>query len=221
MDKTPEEAPHSLPVVSLLEIDKVCRRFEAAWKAGQRPSIDEFLGSTAEPQRSELRRELEAIEAEYRRATGEGLSVEVFARRLTECGLMTGEEIAALSKGLHPKKRPATAQQLAQELYHRGKLTKFQAQAVYQGKTRGLVIGNYVVLDSLGRGGMGRVYRARHRRMDRVVALKTLPSRATNSPEAIKRFQHEVKAAAKLSHPNIVTAHDADEAHGVHFLVME
>jgi formylglycine-generating enzyme required for sulfatase activity len=68
---------------------------------------------------------------------------------------------------------------------------------------------------------MGQVYKARHARMDRVVALKTLPSSAMRSAEAVKRFQQEVKAAAKLSHPNIVTAYDADEAHGIHFLVME
>ena len=68
---------------------------------------------------------------------------------------------------------------------------------------------------------MGQVYTAQHRKMKRVVAIKMLPSSSTKSPEAVKRFQREVQAAAKLSHPNIVTAYDADEANGVHFLVME
>jgi serine/threonine protein kinase len=65
------------------------------------------------------------------------------------------------------------------------------------------------------------VLKARHKRMDRVVALKILSAKALQSPDAIKRFEREVQAAAKLNHPNIVTAHDADEAHGTHFLVME
>jgi formylglycine-generating enzyme required for sulfatase activity/serine/threonine protein kinase len=134
---------------------------------------------------------------------------------------MTAEEVREFLDGLPADNRPTTAEQLAQEMFRQGKLTKFQAQAVYQRKTHGLVVGNYVVLDRLGKGGMGQVYKARHRRMDRVVALKVLPSAATKSPDSVQRFQREVRAAAKLSHPNIVTAHDADEANRVHFLVME
>ena len=57
--------------------------------------------------------------------------------------------------------------------------------------------------------------------MKRVVALKVLPQQAVNSPKAVQRFYQEVEVAAKLAHPNIVTAHDAGEAHGMHFLVME
>ena len=57
--------------------------------------------------------------------------------------------------------------------------------------------------------------------MDRVVALKVLSKKLLDSPDAVQRFQREVKAAAKLTHPNIVTAYDADEAAGMHFLVME
>ena len=68
---------------------------------------------------------------------------------------------------------------------------------------------------------MGQVYKAEHRRMERIVALKILPPATTRSKENLLRFQREVKAVAKLSHPNIVTAYDADEAKGFHFLVME
>jgi serine/threonine protein kinase len=100
-------------------------------------------------------------------------------------------------------------------------LTKFQAQAVYQAKTKYLVVGNYVVLDRIGGGGMGQVYKAEHRKMERIVAIKILPPSTTRSKENLLRFEREVKAAARLSHPNIVTAYDADEAKGFHFLVME
>ena len=134
---------------------------------------------------------------------------------------MTGQEVRQFLDSLTSEQRPTAADQLARIMFQKGLLTKFQAQAVFQGKTRGLVVGNYVVLDKLGAGGMGQVYKAQHRKMKRIVALKMLPSQATQSPEAVKRFQREVEAAAKLSHPNVVTAHDADEANGLHFLVME
>jgi serine/threonine protein kinase len=85
----------------------------------------------------------------------------------------------------------------------------------------GATLGNYRILATLGEGGMGVVLKAQHIRMERIVALKVLRGPATDSPAAIKRFQQEVKAAARLVHPNIVTAYDADEVQGVHFLVME
>ena len=140
---------------------------------------------------------------------------------LSNSGLMSADEIDAFINGLPEKERPGDAEQLVREMVRRKKLTKFQAQAAYRGKSRGLVVGNYVILDKLGEGGMGQVYKARHRRMDRIVALKVLPSDAMKQADAVGRFQQEVKAAAQLTHPNIVRAYDADEAGGVHFLVME
>ncbi|MBT7254834.1 MAG: Hsp70 family protein [Planctomycetaceae bacterium] len=83
------------------------------------------------------------------------------------------------------------------------------------------VLGDYVLLKKIGAGGMGTVFKARHSRMDRVVALKVLPPNMMKHPEAVQRFRQEVKAAAQLFHPNIVTAFDAGEQSGVHFLVME
>ena len=102
-----------------------------------------------------------------------------------------------------------------------GTLTKYQATAIYHGKTERLVLGNYVVLEKIGAGGMGQVFKARHRVMDRIVALKVLTAERVNSPDAIKRFHREVQAAARLEHRNIVTAYDAAEADGTHFLIMQ
>lgn len=144
-----------------------------------------------------------------------------FVQSLADSGLMSREEIQDVIECLAAEEKPRSGEELARVLYRQGKLTKFQAQAIYQGKTRGLVLGEYVVEDEIGQGGMGHVFRARHRRMKRVVALKTLPPAVTNSAESVARFQQEVEAAAKLIHPNIVTAFDAGEARGVHFLVME
>jgi hypothetical protein len=79
----------------------------------------------------------------------------------------------------------------------------------------------YRVLEQIGAGGMGTVHKAEHRLMERMVALKVIRRELTDKPEAVERFRMEVKAAARLSHPNIVTAYDADQAGDVHFLVME
>ena len=144
-----------------------------------------------------------------------------FIHTLVESGLMTAEEIGAFVNGFSAEDRPTDGEGLAKLLFLKKKLTKFQIQCVYQGKAKGLIVGNYLVLDKIGSGGMGHVYKARHKRMKRVVALKVLPSAMTKTPEAVQRFQREVEVAAKLEHPNIVTAHDADEADGVHFLVMQ
>src|SRR5207253_8132128 len=81
-------------------------------------------------------------------------------------------------------------------------------------------LGQYDLLEELGTGGMGRVFKARHRLMDRVVALKVLRGSWLGRPEAVARFRQEIRALARLDHPNIVRAHDADRAGGVHFLVM-
>ena len=90
-----------------------------------------------------------------------------------------------------------------------------------QGRAKSLILGGYTILDRIGSGGMGQVFKAEHHRMKRLVAIKTLPAKLMKDPAAVARFQREVEAAAKLRHPNIVAADDADEANGVHFLVME
>lgn len=85
----------------------------------------------------------------------------------------------------------------------------------------GNTLGGYELIDKIGVGGMGQVFKARHRRMKRVVALKKLPDEFSGSRELLRRFEREVEAAAKLDHPNIVTAFDAGEEAGIHFLVMQ
>src|ERR1043165_3424541 len=71
--------------------------------------------------------------------------------------------------------------------------------------------GEYTVLEKIGAGGMGQVFKAVHRRMERTVALKLLPKVALAPAEVLERFQQEVRSAARLSHPNVVTAFDAGE----------
>jgi serine/threonine protein kinase len=85
----------------------------------------------------------------------------------------------------------------------------------------GTLIRDYRLLHKVGRGGMGTVYQAIHTKLDKVVAVKVLPQERVKDPEAVLRFQREMKAVGKLRHPNIVEALDAGEADGMHYLVME
>jgi serine/threonine protein kinase/FixJ family two-component response regulator len=148
------------------------------------------------------------------------LSRDAFLQNLTDSGLLSEQEIDRSLEAL-PGVRALDAEAIAEHFIAAGKLTPFQAAAVIERRFEELVIGNYQVLDRLGAGGMGTVYKARHRRMKRVVALKVLSRRVGQSERFVQRFQREVEAVARLSHPNIVMAHDADEAEIGHFLVME
>jgi uncharacterized protein (TIGR03067 family) len=82
-------------------------------------------------------------------------------------------------------------------------------------------LGEYQLLAELGRGGMGRVYKARHTKLDRVVAVKVLPRGRLGDSQAISRFEREMRAVGRLAHANIVQAHDAREIDGTPVLIME
>jgi serine/threonine protein kinase len=85
----------------------------------------------------------------------------------------------------------------------------------------GTHLGPYELIEVLGRGGMGTVWKARHTKLDKLVALKLLPPHLMTDAEAVSRFEREMKAVGKLEHPHIVRAMDAGEADGMHYLVME
>src|SRR5262249_30641865 len=113
------------------------------------------------------------------------------------------------------------ARGLARELVRRGWLTPFQVNELFLGRAESLVLSPYVILDRLGRGGMGEGFKARHAKLGRVVALKVIRTELLSQPGLLERFGREARAAARLAHPNIVTLFDAVEAGDRHFLVLE
>src|SRR5262245_29402575 len=134
-----------------------------------------------------------------------------FLQNLSDSGLFSPAEITAILHAL-PGPPAENGVMLAEQLVAAEILTPFQAAAVRERDFARLVIGNYQVLDRLGAGGMGTVYKARHRRMKRVVAIKVLAADVAQSEAWVQRFQREVEAVARLQHPNIVMAFDADVA---------
>src|SRR5262245_6715337 len=137
-----------------------------------------------------------------------------FVQNLAESGLL---EIADVL----PDTDQLDGIAVARKLVDSGKLTGYQADAVLGRRFADLRMGNYEILDRLGAGGMGTVFKARHRRMKRVVALKVLSREVAGTEKFAQRFQREVETIARLTHPNIVMAYDADECEAGPFLVME
>ncbi|MBL9083709.1 MAG: protein kinase, partial [Planctomycetales bacterium] len=149
------------------------------------------------------------------------LTAEQFGKAVVTSGLITADELKTLWAELPAAERPKDGESFAKLLVKRERLNEFQAQELLSGGGTPLVLNQYVLLSKIGAGGMGQVFKAQHRKMKRLAAVKLLPAALTKDDAAVKRFQREVEAAAKLSHPNIVQTFDADECRGIHFMVME
>lgn len=142
---------------------------------------------------------------------------DTFLRAVREADLLSASQYTK-AKTLAPG---GSAADIATALVAAGLLTRFQADRLLIGRTDGFALGPYVILDQIGRGAMSRVYKARHRTMNRPVAVKILAADLTRTAAAREAFQSEVRAAGKLTHPNIVTAYDANELHDRFYLVLE
>jgi len=112
-----------------------------------------------------------------------------------------------------------TEKELADLLVESGKLTSYQAEQLLAGRSK-LHLSQYRILESIGRGGMGEVFKAEHALMGRIVAVKVLP-RHKATPDATASFMHEIRAQARLHHENLVQAFDAGHDGNVYFLVTE
>jgi serine/threonine-protein kinase len=142
-----------------------------------------------------------------------------FVDALRHARLLEPEQQNALTSELRLRFQKPRA--LADELLRRGWLTTYQVNLLLQGHGDELLLGSYVLLDRIGEGGMGQVFKAKNWKLGRVVALKLIRKERLAKEDIVRRFEREIRAVAQLSHPNIVLAYDADEVNGTHFFAME
>ena len=143
-------------------------------------------------------------------------TAEQFWDLLSAARLVSADEITALRRD----DSTATPEQIAQRLVQTGRVTRWQANMLLAGRTR-FFLGKYKLLDKLGEGGMGTVFKAEQSPLGRIVAVKLMAEALVSSESSVARFRREIQAAAALNHPNIVLAYDADCVGNTHFLVME
>jgi eukaryotic-like serine/threonine-protein kinase len=148
----------------------------------------------------------------------------ILGRVVVDQGLCTKEEVedcVAIQQELTREQKPKG---LAEILLENGYVTRRQLERARTSvEESGSIqqIPGYQILSKLGAGAMATVYKARQMSLDRIVAVKILPSKMTNNKDFVDRFYKEGRAAARLNHANIVGAYDVGEANGRHYFVME
>jgi serine/threonine protein kinase len=138
---------------------------------------------------------------------------------VTEAQLVAAEREVGLAMNPRASDPEAWDRAVAEQLVVVGVLTRFQARELLAGRTR-FRLGQYTVLDEIGKGGMGQVFRAEHAMMGREVAVKVLP-RAKSTPESEAAFRREMRMLGRLDHENLVRAFDAGYDAMVYYLVTE
>ena len=138
--------------------------------------------------------------------------------QLCESQLLTRDQADYLAPDLDQSATPTDAANL---LVNRGLLTQFQAEEAAKGNAADLALGPYRILEAIGMGGMGGVFKAVDSRLKRVVALKMIRYDLAQNPDYVRRFRREAEAAAQLMHPNVVVIYDVGEANDTHYIAME
>lgn len=180
-------------------IDEVCERFEAAWRSGAKVRIEELLEQTPWPPAAELIRELILVEVELRRELGSTPSIGEYMRRFPQwIHLLRGMPIAA----------------------------EESAPVLNGDEGTGEIPGDfeppgYRIIEEIGRGGMGIVFKAIDRRLNRLVALKVIRRGGSSSAFDGRHLRREAKTIAQLRHPGIVQVFTVDEHRGHTYLVLE
>lgn len=199
----------------LRPLDRRCDDFEQAWFARQRPRIEDYLFEVAADLVPRLREELIRTELELRLRAGEQLEPVEYRDRFPESaaaldGWLTDARQAAATLRVHESPAPSTVSHL-----------EAATHPVGVGAPPPRLLGEYELLEPLGKGGMGEVWKARQARLDKIVAVKVLRTDRSRSREAVQRFAREIRAVGALDHPNLVEASYAGEQEGILYLVMK
>jgi serine/threonine protein kinase len=209
-----ELAMSGIPTGDWSWVHAAAERFEQAWKKGPRPRIEDFLAEVEESRRPPLLEELIRVESELRRRAGESSSADEYQRRFPKC-------VSAVEAvfGIGPSRSAASDRTP-------------RLQSTVSAASSGSVLASplpaelanhpdYEIIRELGRGGMGVVYLAHNRIMERDEVLKVMGHDIVDHPGVLDRFLREIRAVAKLRHPNIVSAYSAFRCGGSLVFAME
>jgi serine/threonine-protein kinase len=140
---------------------------------------------------------------------------------IKKSGILADRQFDELRDRVLNGQLPYEPKLLAMKLVRDKILTDYQARRLLSNKSHGLMVGKYVILDRLGSGSMGRVYKAQHQLMGRAVALKIIAPQIVTNDRVVARFQREMRMVGRLDHPNVVRAYDADQMGNILYIVME
>ena len=200
----PSNLTSVMPVAD--RIDLLCDAFECDWQNGKTPRLEDFLERIEVDAQAQLFRELLRLDFDYRGRKGTAINQTEYIGRFPSHVAAIADVFVTLTQTDEPSLDS-----------QRVDASRVDVPILEIGRQ----FGDYQILGELGRGGMGAVFKARHMRLKKTVALKVLPTARTRDPDAVARFQREMEAVGQLRHPHVVEAHDAGEENGTHYLVIE
>jgi serine/threonine-protein kinase len=209
----------SLTVELSERIDRVCDQFEAAWREGRRPQVEDFLEDSPEPERTALWRELVSLEVDYRRRNRESVTLAEYERRFPDYSRFL-KTIFDASADIGASKAACVERRHSATDYDEVAAERVEELPI------GSVYSDYELLAKLGTGGMGLVYKARQRGADRIVAVKVIRPRVADElppgkyKEWLERFQREARLTAALEHDAIIPIYEVGDADGQPFYAM-
>jgi serine/threonine protein kinase/formylglycine-generating enzyme required for sulfatase activity len=191
-----------IPIADWSSIHATAERFQSAWKGGLRPRIEDYLAETDEASRGGLLEELLRVEGELRRRDGDPSPLEEYLRRFPRYR----DVVAAVVDGGPVGSKPCAEAGRSPSLTVASAFDRDSPQSLPPSLASRP---DYRIVRELGRGGMGVVYLAHNRLMARDEVLKVMGRHIVERPGVLDRFLREIRAVARLRHPNIVSAYTA------------